>query len=178
MEATALIEEVKSGHLETTFGGRRKLVEIPDVHVVVLSNNAPDLSTLSKDRWHLWRLGGKRFGNLIWPCRAIPKVRRYNDKKDKVTWCVILKNLIYEDFKNLPSYKNIDINPEWFKKQSTINDCKLTFGMYHQMTNNLVSIGYEVPNFIRLEVEIFQQEGRENELIKRSEEYSDQYKEI
>lgn len=50
ISATALMEDAKSGHLETTFGGNHKEIEISDVHIVVLSNNAPDLSVLSVDR--------------------------------------------------------------------------------------------------------------------------------
>ena len=65
ISATALMEDAKSGHLETTFGGKHKEIEISDVHIVVLSNNAPDLSVLSVDRWRLWRLGGKQYENII-----------------------------------------------------------------------------------------------------------------
>lgn len=61
--ATALMEDAKSGHLETTFGGNHKEIEISNVHVIVLSNNAPDLSVLSVNQWRLWRLrlGGKEY---------------------------------------------------------------------------------------------------------------------
>ena len=48
-----LMEDAKSGHLETTFGGKHKEIEISDFHIVVLSNNGPDLSVLSVDRWKL-----------------------------------------------------------------------------------------------------------------------------
>lgn len=48
------MEDAKSGHLETTFGGgNHKEIDISDVHVVVLSNTAPDLSVLSINRWRL-----------------------------------------------------------------------------------------------------------------------------
>ena len=53
LKATALMEDTKSGHLETTFGGNHKEIEISNVHIVVLSNNAPDLSVLSVARWRL-----------------------------------------------------------------------------------------------------------------------------
>ena len=56
--ATALIEDLKSGFLETTFGGKFRQLRIGDVHVIVMSNTSPDLSVLSEDRWRLWQLGG------------------------------------------------------------------------------------------------------------------------
>ena len=65
MAATALMEDAKSGHLETTFGGNHKEIEISNVHVVVLGNTAPDLSVLSVDRWRLWRLGGEEYDNIM-----------------------------------------------------------------------------------------------------------------
>jgi hypothetical protein len=76
ISATALMEDAKSGHLETTFGGKHKEIEISDVHIVVLSNNAPDLSVLSVDRWRLWRLGGKQYDNIIWPCKISPYLKK------------------------------------------------------------------------------------------------------
>ena len=47
ISATALMEDAKYGHLETTFGGKHKEIKISDVPIVVLANNAPDLSVLS-----------------------------------------------------------------------------------------------------------------------------------
>jgi hypothetical protein len=41
------MEDANSDHLQTTFGGNHKEIEI--VHIIVLSNNAPDLSVLSVD---------------------------------------------------------------------------------------------------------------------------------
>ena len=38
ISATALMEDAKSGHLETTFGGKHKEIEISDIHIIVLSN--------------------------------------------------------------------------------------------------------------------------------------------
>lgn len=36
------MEDAKSGHLETTFGGSHKEIEISNVHVVVLANTEPE----------------------------------------------------------------------------------------------------------------------------------------
>ena len=49
LKANALMEDAKSGYLETTFGGNHKEIQIGDIHVIVFSNNWPDLSVLSVD---------------------------------------------------------------------------------------------------------------------------------
>jgi len=64
MSATALMEDAKSGHLETSFCGKYKELQIGNIRVIVLSNNAPDLSVLSVDRWRIWRLGGKKYNHV------------------------------------------------------------------------------------------------------------------
>jgi len=91
--ATALMEDSKSGHLETTFGGNHKEIEISDVHVMVLSNNAPDLSVLSVDRWRLWRLGGQDYNNIIWPCTISPLIKKVTPKNWNIKWTVLIKNI-------------------------------------------------------------------------------------
>lgn len=50
ISATVLMENANSSHLETTFGGNHKEIEILDVYIIVSSNNAPDLSILNVDR--------------------------------------------------------------------------------------------------------------------------------
>ena len=51
---------------------RSKLFGIVINPKIVLSNNAPDLSVLSVDRWRLCRLGGREYENIIWPCKISP----------------------------------------------------------------------------------------------------------
>lgn len=91
--ATALMEDAKSGHLETTFGGNNKEIELSYVHVVVLSNNAPDLSVLSVDRWRLWRLSGEEYNNIIWPVKISSLIKKVNTRNWNITWTVNLTML-------------------------------------------------------------------------------------
>ena len=63
--ATGLMEDTKSGYLETHFGGNHKEIQIGDIHIVVFSNNCPDLSILSLELCKLWTLIGKDFDNII-----------------------------------------------------------------------------------------------------------------
>ena len=74
--ATALMEDAKSGYLETTFGRTHKEIQVGDIHVVVSSNSCPDLSILSVDRWRLWTLSEKNFGNIIWPVTVKPWIKK------------------------------------------------------------------------------------------------------
>ena len=55
-QSTCLMETVKSGLIETNFGGHHKQVAISNIHLVVFSNQVPDLSILSKDRCFNQRL--------------------------------------------------------------------------------------------------------------------------
>ena len=72
LSTISLMEDVKSGYLETNFGGNYKQIQIGDIHVIVFSNNCPDLSILSVDRWRLWTLSGLKDGNIIWPISVKP----------------------------------------------------------------------------------------------------------
>ena len=103
----ALMEDAKSGHLETTFGGIHKEIEISDVHVVVLSNTAPDLSVLSIDRWRLWRLGGKEYNNIIWPVKIKSFIKKVNTRNWNITWTVSLSCLDPMEIKNIDGLKKL-----------------------------------------------------------------------
>lgn len=69
LAAISLMEDVKSGYLDSNFGGHYKQIQVGDIHVIVFSNSCPDLSVLSVDRWRLWTLTGLEYGNIIWPIR-------------------------------------------------------------------------------------------------------------
>lgn len=70
---TALMENAKSGHLDVTSGGKHKEIEISDVHIVVLSNTALDLSILNIDRW---RLDDEEYNNIIWPVKISSFIKK------------------------------------------------------------------------------------------------------
>lgn len=109
MATTALMEDAKSGHLETTFSGKHREIEISNIHVVVLSNNAPDLTVLSVDRWRLWRLGGEEYSNIMWPCYLIPQLKKFNKKITMLEWTVLLKNISPVNLKNFSQYDDLHI---------------------------------------------------------------------
>ena len=129
INAIALMEDCKSGYLETNFNGKHKEISISDVHVIVLSNTAPDLSVLSVDRWRLWRLGGQDYDHIIWPCRITPILKDYNKLLKMVVWCVKLINYSPDEILVLDQYKvliflqtgllflvrSIRINPFYFQ---------------------------------------------------------------
>lgn len=150
MAATALMEDAKSGHLETTFGGNHKEIEISNVHVVVLANTAPDLSVLSVDRWRLWRLGGEEYDNIMWPCHLIPQLKKFNKKITMLEWTVLLKNISPVNLKNFSQYDDLHIEEEWFNRESNRKKSKFTFGLSNQYIKDICSTIYESPNHIRL----------------------------
>lgn len=113
MQATALMEDAKSGYLESNFGGKHKNIKISNVHVIVLANTAPDLSVLSVDRWRLWRLGGENYGNIIWPCKTISNLQSFDKDLKTVTWNIRLENLIPSDVLSNPNFNQFDLPVEW-----------------------------------------------------------------
>merc|ERR1712187_159653 len=88
-----------------------------DVHIVVLSNNAPDLSVLSVDRWRLWRLSGRQYENIIWPCKISPYLKKVSRRAWNIRWTVSIRNLSLEELKSLKQYELIRFNESWLMKE-------------------------------------------------------------
>ena len=134
------MEDVKSGYLESNFGGNHKQIQIGDIHVIVFSNNCPDLSILSVDRWRLWTLNGIEDGNLIWPIVVKPWIKKINTKNWNIIWIINLKCLNIEEIKSNDKFNDLNLNEDWFKK---FNSKKIYI-------NDLVTnINYS-PNFIKI----------------------------
>lgn len=148
ISATALMEDAKSGHLETTFGGKHKEIEISDVHIVVLSNNAPDLSVLSVDRWRLWRLGGRQYENIIWPCKISPYLKKVSRKAWNIRWTVSIRNLSLEELRSLKQYELINLDESWLMKEG---DSLEKFGDTTQYIKDLVTNMHNSPNYIKIQ---------------------------
>ena len=149
MLATVLVEDAKSGYLESTFGGRHKEIEISNIHIIILSNNSPDLSLLSKDRWRLWRLGGKYFDNIVWPCLAEPVIKDITQKTWYISWTVELKNIPFSCLANYSQYDNLKIDPHWFNLTSKL-DRSTQFGSMKEFARPIVSHINNSPNYIKL----------------------------
>ncbi len=148
ISATALMEDAKSGHLETTFGGKHKEIEISDVHIIVLSNNAPDLSVLSVDRWRLWRLGGQQYENIIWPCKISPCLKKVSRRAWNIRWTVSIRNLTLEELRFLKQYESINFDESWLMKEG---DSLEKFGKTTQYIKDLVTNMYNSPNYIKIQ---------------------------
>lgn len=150
MQATALMEDTKSGYLETNFGGKHKNIKICNVHVVVLANTAPDLSVLSVDRWRLWRLGGEDYGNIIWPWKTIPYLKKYNKSNKSSLWCIKVTNYLPSDIVSMKQFKDVKLPTDWFNTCHKTDDHAEVFGVSTQYTNDVCSLPLETPNYIRI----------------------------
>ena len=149
MNATSLMEDIKSGDVETNFGGRHKEIRLPDVHVIVFSNTPPDLSVLSTDRWCLWRLGGENYGNIIWPCSSRARVSKFDKRTNSTKWQTKLVNLTADHVINDKRYSNLNIPIEWWDMEHKTNPNAEYFGTSFQYTKPLITTQQETPNFIR-----------------------------
>ena len=162
ISATALMEDAKSGHLETTFGGKHKEIEISDIHIVVLSNNAPDLSVLSVDRWRLWRLGGKQYENIIWPCKISPYLKKVSRRTWNIRWTVSIRNLSLEELKSLKQYQLITFDELWLIKEG---DNLERFGETTQYIKDLVTNMHNSPNYIKIQAMQFMESIDSDEIV-------------
>jgi hypothetical protein len=144
MQATELMEDAKSGYLESNFGGKHRDIKIGNVHVIVLSNTAPDLSVLSVDRL---RLGGEDYENVIWPCKVISNLNSYDKEFKTITWSKKLENFMpYEIHKN-SNFEDIEIPVHLTKHKNNPNE--EFFGASVQYTKSLVTTINETPNYIK-----------------------------
>lgn len=129
LSATALMEDAKSGYLETTFSGNHKEIQVGDIHLIVFSNSCPDLSVLSVNRWRLWTLSGKDFGNIIWPVSIRPWIKRVNTKNWNLIWTIHLKYLSLEEIRNNEKFRNLSLPENWLSE----------FGIKELYTNDLTT---------------------------------------
>ena len=162
ISATALMEDAKSGHLETTFGGKHKEIEISDVHIIVLSNNAPDLSVLSVDRWRLWRLGGRQYENIIWPCKISPYLKKVSRRAWNIRWTVSIRNLTLEELKSLKQYELITFDESWLMKEG---DNLERFGETTQYIKDLVTNMTNSPNYIKIQAMQFMESIDQDSIV-------------
>ena len=162
ISATALMEDAKSGHLETTFGGKHKEIEISDVHIIVLSNNAPDLSVLSVDRWRLWRLGGRQYENIIWPCKISPYLKKVSRRAWNIRWTVSIRNLTLEELKSLKQYELITFDESWLTKEGENLE---RFGETIQYIKDLVTNMNNSPNYIKIQAMQFMESIDQDSIV-------------
>lgn len=139
--STCLMENVKSGIIETNFGGVQKEIAISNVHVVVFSNQVPDLSILSKDRWLIWRLSGEKYGNVMLPAQTRSLIKDYNSKLRLTKWVneiSVVKRIDMKYDKN-KKYLKLNIPIEFFTKfeDSENSYTKIMFSEIRELNNEV-----------------------------------------
>jgi len=78
------IENIKNGRLDSTFYGRFKRLKFKSPHIIVFTNNVPNMSALSSDRFNLFALADKDHNYTIVKCEVNLKIETYS--KSLVTW--------------------------------------------------------------------------------------------
>lgn len=104
------LENIKNGRLDSTFYGKFKRIRFKPPHVVVFTNNVPNLSALSQDRFKLFSIAEEENEFTLFKCRVSLKIERYS--KSMVTWhyvakaeCEDAQKAFYEEFMTLDMVK-------------------------------------------------------------------------
>ena len=97
------LENIKNGRLDSTFYGKFKRIRFKPPHLVVFTNNVPNLSALSQDRFKLFSIAEEENDFTLFKCRVSLKIDRY--AKSMVTWHYVAKaeseevqKAFYEEF--------------------------------------------------------------------------------
>lgn len=86
-----VVEDTKDNILQSGFGGQNENIVLPYIHVVVFSNQAPDLSKQSKDRWNLFWIGNASYDYLIQPVTVNPWVESFDPDSKTVEYTMQLE---------------------------------------------------------------------------------------
>ena len=78
------IENIKNGRVDSTFYGRFKRLRFKSPHIIVFTNNVPNMSALSSERFNLFALADKDHDYTIVKCEVKLKIETYS--KSLVTW--------------------------------------------------------------------------------------------
>ena len=78
------IENIKNGRVDSTFYGRFKRLKFESPHIIVFTNNVPNMSALSSDRFNLFALADKDHNYTMVKCEVNLKIETYS--KSLVTW--------------------------------------------------------------------------------------------
>jgi len=121
------IEELKDGIMQSNFAGKTKneLIKVP--HVVVLSNNGPDLTAQSGDRWQVYWIGNGQVKYCLQPVVVHPFVVSYDPDLRTVRWNTKLVPIGYKEYNNCDSgeYNEELYDPEITEFRETVVDTKL-----------------------------------------------------
>lgn len=78
------IENIKNGRVDSIFYGWFKRLRFKSSHIIVFTNNVPNMSALSSDRFNLFALADKDHDYTIVKCEVNLKIETYS--KSLVTW--------------------------------------------------------------------------------------------
>ena len=97
------LENIKNGRADSTFYGRFKRLRFKSPHIIVFTNNVPNMSALSSDRFNLFALADKDHNYTIVKCEVNLKIETYS--KSLVTW--YYKASVSQDLDQQNFYKKI-----------------------------------------------------------------------
>ena len=78
------LENIKNGRLDSTFYGRFKRLRFKSPHLIIFTNNVPNMSALSSDRFNLLVLADETYNYTIVKCKVGLNIAVYS--KNLVTW--------------------------------------------------------------------------------------------
>jgi len=78
------LENIKDGRIDTTFYGRFQRLEFPTPHVLVFTNNVPNLAGLSRNRFNLFVIGEEDHNFTLAKCRVDLRIEVLT--RTLVTW--------------------------------------------------------------------------------------------
>ena len=99
----SILENIKNGRLDSTFYGRFKRLRFKSPHLIVFTNNVPNMSALSSDRFNLLAITDRMHRYTIVKCDVSLEIDNYSNSL--VTWYYKAKVSCGKDQENF--YKKI-----------------------------------------------------------------------
>ena len=97
-EIYGALEEILNGRVRARFGSQSLSFWIrEDIRIFVFSNCAPDLNSMSHDRWKIFALFESPVGKDVLIQRAETRISFVKFKRNIVTWKTLIKTLPLED---------------------------------------------------------------------------------
>ena len=97
-EIYAALEEIMNGRVRARFGNKSiSAWVLEDIRIFVFSNCAPDLNSMSHDRWKIFALFKSPVGKDVLLQRAETKISIVKYKRNIVTWKTLIKTVPLEE---------------------------------------------------------------------------------
>lgn len=75
----SILENIKNGRLDSTFYGRFKRLRFKSPHLIVFTNNVPNMSALSSDRFNLLAITDRMHRYTVVKCEVSLKIDSYSN---------------------------------------------------------------------------------------------------